>query len=140
MQQTPQSGTNQPEQEKTGPEEQGEKQTPEPQKPQPETTTPQPEMGVKPEIPERQKPEMPRDEGIPKGGPGDQQAQAQPQATTPAQPTPQLKAQTPEQEKKERLSKVKGQLKRPIPTETPREREVSGQLEDWHSNNILNQP
>jgi hypothetical protein len=136
---------NQPEQEKTPFEEQQEKQTKELKHPQPETTRLQPEV-VKPEIPETQKPEMPKEEGIPKGGPGDQQAQAQAQAQTQAQPQAsaqtqtQAQAQTPSQRKKERVHKVKGQLNIKIPAGTPAERKVSGQIEDWHSNNILNQP
>jgi hypothetical protein len=126
------SAQNQPEQEKTPFEEQQERQTEEQKQPQPETTKPQPE--IKPEIPETQKPEMPKEEGIPKGGPGDQQAQAQPQDTT------QAKVQTKEQVKKERVHKIKGQLSIKIPAGTPEERKVSGQLEDWHSDNVLNQP
>ena len=135
---------NQPEQEKTSFEGQ-EKQTPKPQQPKPETARPQPETTTKPEIPETTKPEMPKEEGIPKGGPGDQQAQAQ--AQTQAQPQAPAQTQanvqpasTSDQVKKERLHKIKGQLNIKIPAGTPAERKVSGKIEDWHSNNILNQP
>lgn len=135
---------NQPEQEKTPFEEQQEKQTGEPRQPKPETARPQPEV-VKPEIPGTQKPEMPKEEGIPKGGPGDQQAQAQAQTQAQAQDATQTQAKTQpaptsDQAKKERLHKIKGQLNVKIPTGTPAERKVSGKIEDWHSSNILNQP
>jgi hypothetical protein len=134
MQQIPH---NQPEQEKTPFEEQQGKQTGEPRQPKPETATPKPEV-VKPEIPETRKPEIPQEEGIPKGGPGDQQSQAQSQTTAQTQVNAQP-APTSDQVKKERLHKIKGQLNIKIPAGTPAERKVSGKIENWHSNNILNQ-
>ena len=106
---------------------------PKQEQPTPETEKqemPKPKEMEKPEVPKERKPEIPQGEKIPSGGP----AQAQPttQATT-TQPKSETEA------KKRKLAAIKGQLKKPIPIGTPQEREVSGKLEDYHSNNILGQ-
>lgn len=85
----------------------------------------------RPEIPDTTKPEMPKEESIPKGGPGDQQTQTQAQA--------QKQAQTPAQKRKACIGKVKGQLNIKIPAGTPAERKVSGQIEDGHNKIVLEQ-
>ena len=101
----------------------------------------QQEKEVKPEIPETQKPsfaeatkgkpEMPTEEAMPKGGPSDQQTQAQ--------TSKQATSKTDEQIKKERAQKIKGQLDIKILENSPQERKISGKLEDWHNDNVLKQ-
>lgn len=83
---------------------------------------------AKPKIPESTKPRIPQEEAMPTGGPGDQQTQTTTQT------------QTKEQATKERVNKIKGQLKRPIPINTPAERKVSGEIEDKHNQDVLNKP
>lgn len=84
------------------------------------------ERTEKPDIPDVQKPELPQEENIPTGGPGDQ-GQAQP---TTAQP----------QTQEEKTKKIKERLKKPIHTGTPRERVESSEIEGKHNEDVLSQP
>jgi hypothetical protein len=80
----------------------------------------------KPTIPDSTKPQIPQGENIPTGGPGDQQAQAQ---TI-------IQSQTDE----EKVKKTKKEFEKPIRLGTPQERKDSGEIEDKHNDQVLNQP
>lgn len=80
----------------------------------------------RPTIPDTQKPQIPQEENIPTGGPGDQ-GQAQPSTTQP-------------QTQEEKAEEIKKELKRPIQINTPQERKESSEIEDGHNKDVLSQP